>query len=81
MIPACTAYRAAAQLTELTLKKRVQKSLPWLGTAISMFGGPKLDMTDYPTAPEAVGELPWEAQNFSEADVVLGAEAPAEAAE
>ena len=42
---------------------------------MSVFGGPKLDTTDYPTAPEAVGALPWEAQGENEADVVLGAEA------
>lgn len=64
--------RAAAQLTELTIRRRVQKDIPWLATVVGAFGGPKLDMTDYPTAPQAVGELPWEAQNLSEGDVVLG---------
>lgn len=76
-MPARMACRAAAQLTELTIKRRVQKDIPWLGTAIAAFGGPKLDMTDYPTAPEAVGELPWEVQDASEVDVVMGADAVA----
>lgn len=70
----CCDCRAAAQLTELTIRRRVQKDIPWLANVVGAFGGPKLDMTDYPTAPEAVGNLPWEAQDVDEAEVVMGAE-------
>ena len=66
--------RAVAQLTELSIKRQVSKGLPWLSNVISTFGGPKLDMTDYPTAPQPVGELPWEAQQTQQEDLALGAD-------
>lgn len=66
--------RAVAQLTELSIKRQVTKGLPWLSNIISSFGGPSLDMTDYPTAPPLVGKLPWEAQDAQQQDVVLGAD-------
>ncbi|DBA71326.1 hypothetical protein WJX79_000596 [Trebouxia sp. C0005] len=66
--------KAVAQLTELSIKRQVTKGLPWLSNVISSFGGPSLDMTDYPTAPPLVGKLPWEAQDAQQQDVALGAD-------
>lgn len=66
--------RAAPQLTELTIRRTVQKDIPWLATIVGAFGGPKLDVADYPTAPEAVSDLPWEAQDTGKAEVVIGAD-------
>lgn len=54
--------------------RQVAQGLPWLSNVIGNFGGPKLDMTDYPTAPPLVGELPWEAQQTQQQDVALGAD-------
>jgi len=48
--------------------------LPWLSNVLSSFGGPSLEMTDYPTAPPLVGKLPWEAQDAQQQDVALGAD-------
>ncbi len=67
-------YRAVAQLTELSIKRQVSKGLPWLSNVISSFGGPKLDMTDYPMAPPLEGQLPWEAEQAQQEDVALGAD-------
>ena len=66
--------RAVAQLTELSIKRQVSKGLPWLSNVLSSFGGPSLEMTDYPTAPPLVGKLPWEAQDAQQQDVALGAD-------
>ena len=70
----CCMRRAVAQLTELSIKRQVSKGLPWLSNVITTLGGPKLDMTDYPTAPPLVGQLPWDAQDTSQEDMVLGAD-------
>lgn len=72
-VPLTNCRRAVAQLTELSVKRQVSKSLPWLSNVISTFGGPKLDMTDYPTAPPLEGKLPWEAQ-AQQQDVAIGAD-------
>ena len=66
--------RAVAQLTELSIRRQVSKGMPWLSSVINTLGGPKLDMTEYPTAPALVGLLPWEAQDASQEDMALGAD-------
>ena len=63
-----------AQLTELSIKRQVSKGLPWLSNVITSLGGPSLDMTNYPTAPKAVGQLPWEAEHANQEDLALGAD-------
>lgn len=52
----------------------MSKSMPWLSSVINTLGGPKVDMTDYPTAPALIGELPWEAQDTTQEDMALGAD-------
>ena len=66
--------RAVAQLTELSIKRQVSKSIPWLSGVLNTLGGPKFDMTEYPTAPPLIGELPWEAQDTTQEDMALGAD-------
>ena len=74
----CTAVwcgcRAVAQLTELSIKRQVSKSIPWLSSVINTLGGPKLDMTEYLTAPLLIGELPWKAQDTTQEDMAFGAD-------
>ena len=41
---------------------------------MNTLGGPKLDMTEYPTAPSLIGQLPWEAQDTTQEDMALGAD-------
>ncbi|KAL3158206.1 hypothetical protein ABBQ38_010462 [Trebouxia sp. C0009 RCD-2024] len=66
--------KAVAQLTELSIRRQVTKGMPWLSSVINSLGGPKLDMSEYPTAPSLVGQLPWEAQDASQEDMALGAD-------
>ena len=48
--------------------------MPWLSSVITTLGGPKFDMTEYPTAPPLVDQLPWEAQSSTQEDMALGAD-------